>query len=669
MEQCTSPEALRISVSLSHEQHPPPKNRLPKVSVKILRNWLSAHSYHPYPSNTERAWLEAQTGLTPSQIANWFSNARRRQRLARSSNSMPITAAQSVPDLHATSKWDKSDPLTRWRNSPPEQEHVPLHTLANALSESLSSVATNHNANFFAEPRFQPPHATSEASFDSWGSLHSSISSSSYASSGAFSTGSAGDSTSSPWRTSLGRQRRRRLPRSLATPMNQLDSGIRSHDQSRRPYQCTFCTDTFKTKFDWVRHEGSLHLALEKWICLYSGPTYQDSSHANRCVFCDEHGPTETHLAAHRYHDCIDKPLPGRTFFRQDHLRQHTRLVHSSDRLYPSMQEWRLKATRINCRCGFCERRFQDWSERNEHLADHFRCGAKMKDWTGCRGLDPAVALHVQNAIPPYLIANESNNFEPFSASNKYQNNLVANTDPELPGRQQPRQPTRFEDLTAQLAEYVRDAIADGLTVTDETVRRKARLFMFGDDDAWNQTPADNKEWLRLFKLGLNLNPSKEVVSSASRTMTESATSHSGLQHAHPTASARSPSVLEMTDLVLLDDFFAVPEAPQSDGISGSLTCNTAAIPGIAGGMPLAWQTPECLAEFEEMRLTRNKGRGQDSGSGQACVSSIHEASNTASMAEGGTGIGLGGEMTDELQWGDPSGLDMDFFLQGTVSP
>lgn len=325
-----------------------------------------------------------------------------------------------------------------------------------------------------------------------------------------------------------------------------------------------------------------------------------------------------------------------------------------------------MKATRINCRCGFCEQRFQDWNERNEHLADHFRCGAKMKDWTGCRGLDPVVALHVRNAIPPYLIANESNNFEPFSASNKCRNNLVAGPDPDLPGRPPPRQATRFEDLTAQLAQYVREAIADGLTVTDETVRRQARLFMFGDDDAWNQTPADNKEWLRLFKLGLNLNPSKELVSSALRSMTESATSHSGLHHAHPTASARSRPVPEMTDLVLVDDFFALPEAAQSDVTSASLACNTTAVHGAAGDMPLAWQTPECLAEFEEMRLIQSRCR-QDSGSGQACVLSNPEASDTIPIAEGGTALGFGGEMTDELQWGDSRDLDTDFFLQGTV--
>jgi len=41
-----------------------------------------------------------------------------------------------------------------------------------------------------------------------------------------------------------------------------------------------------------------------------------------------------------------------------------------------------------------------------------------MKNWKGCRGLDPHVAMHVTNAMPPYLIANESISPFPFSASN-----------------------------------------------------------------------------------------------------------------------------------------------------------------------------------------------------------------------------------------------------------
>lgn len=37
------------------------------------------------------------------------------------------------------------------------------------------------------------------------------------------------------------------------------------HTTDARRYQCTFCTDTFKTKYDWRRHEITLHLSLEQW--------------------------------------------------------------------------------------------------------------------------------------------------------------------------------------------------------------------------------------------------------------------------------------------------------------------------------------------------------------------------------------------------------------------
>lgn len=36
-------------------------------------------------------------------------------------------------------------------------------------------------------------------------------------------------------------------------------------DDASRPYQCTFCTDRFKTKYDWQRHEKTFHLSLERW--------------------------------------------------------------------------------------------------------------------------------------------------------------------------------------------------------------------------------------------------------------------------------------------------------------------------------------------------------------------------------------------------------------------
>lgn len=38
-----------------------------------------------------------------------------------------------------------------------------------------------------------------------------------------------------------------------------------SDTSDSRRYQCTFCTDTFKNKYDWQRHEASKHLSLGQW--------------------------------------------------------------------------------------------------------------------------------------------------------------------------------------------------------------------------------------------------------------------------------------------------------------------------------------------------------------------------------------------------------------------
>jgi hypothetical protein len=83
-----------------------------------------------------------------------------------------------------------------------------------------------------------------------------------------------------------------------------------------------------------------------------------------------------------------------------------------------SMETWKSEAQYIKSRCGFCGIDFDKWQDRVDHLAKEFRNGANMKNWKGCRGLDPHVAIHVTNAMPPYLIANESKSPFPFSASN-----------------------------------------------------------------------------------------------------------------------------------------------------------------------------------------------------------------------------------------------------------
>ncbi|EPS59583.1 hypothetical protein M569_15223 [Genlisea aurea] len=53
-----------------------PQRGLPETAVSILRAWLFEHFLHPYPKDSEKLVLARQTGLSRSQVANWFINAR-----------------------------------------------------------------------------------------------------------------------------------------------------------------------------------------------------------------------------------------------------------------------------------------------------------------------------------------------------------------------------------------------------------------------------------------------------------------------------------------------------------------------------------------------------------------------------------------------------------------
>ncbi|KAG6579524.1 Homeobox protein BEL1-like protein, partial [Cucurbita argyrosperma subsp. sororia] len=64
----------QISVMESHPWRP--QRGLPERSVSVLRAWLFEHFLHPYPSDVDKHILARQTGLSRSQVSNWFINAR-----------------------------------------------------------------------------------------------------------------------------------------------------------------------------------------------------------------------------------------------------------------------------------------------------------------------------------------------------------------------------------------------------------------------------------------------------------------------------------------------------------------------------------------------------------------------------------------------------------------
>nr|GEX52149.1 BEL1-like homeodomain protein 7 [Tanacetum cinerariifolium] len=59
-----------------HQQIWRPQRGLPESSLSILRAWLFEHFLNPYPKDPEKIMLARQTGLTRSQVSNWFINAR-----------------------------------------------------------------------------------------------------------------------------------------------------------------------------------------------------------------------------------------------------------------------------------------------------------------------------------------------------------------------------------------------------------------------------------------------------------------------------------------------------------------------------------------------------------------------------------------------------------------
>ncbi|KAK4490996.1 hypothetical protein RD792_001717 [Penstemon davidsonii] len=53
-----------------------PQRGLPERSVSVLRAWMFQNFLHPYPKDAEKHLLALKSGLSRSQVSNWFINAR-----------------------------------------------------------------------------------------------------------------------------------------------------------------------------------------------------------------------------------------------------------------------------------------------------------------------------------------------------------------------------------------------------------------------------------------------------------------------------------------------------------------------------------------------------------------------------------------------------------------
>ncbi|KXJ90390.1 hypothetical protein Micbo1qcDRAFT_226322 [Microdochium bolleyi] len=383
------------------------------------------------------------------------------------------------------------DPMQRWRASPPESEAAPLSAIFDAVQ--TTQLAQRHSAT--------RSRAESSPSVNSWtqGSI-SSIASSR----------SSGSNAS--------RRRRRVAPQSLNIRSRQ---SRRSSNGTSRRFYCTFCCDTFKTKHDWTRHEQSLHLNCDFWACApYGGTAVSPLTKRVHCSYCSVLDPTSEHLESHKHGVC--RKDQQELFRRKDHLIQHLRGFHQLESI-PPVEDWKIKGPVVTSRCGFCDSRLESWEARANHLAEHFRQGKSMDSWVGEHDFEPAIASQVRNSIPPYLVAFESNTQVPFSATDPrtidHLAQMVRTHGGPSEAEQQPSgnpertqlipqeqrgltvSPSLFTQFLAwHLGRFAQDSVSKGVVPSDQMFQDEARRLVYGSDDNWEQTIADNSMWMAEFR-------------------------------------------------------------------------------------------------------------------------------------------------------------------------
>jgi hypothetical protein len=411
-----------------------------------------------------------------------------------------------IPSGSPRHEQDQSLAMQRWRNSPPEDEAASLSAIYMALDDRPigSSPRTSRPSSRDAFRKYRGPSSST--------SIDSAVSESSLRS------GNSSHSAASQTK------RRNQVSKTGAKGKGK----NKNTDDPDRIFKCTFCCDTFKHKYDWKRHEKSLHLNIEEWMCIPHGSSVVlPLTGRVHCAYCSALDPTPEHLRQHNHSACSDGQATPRVFHRKDHLVQHLRLVHGLETL-PLIDDWKIESIPVTSRCGFCQSMLNSWDERADHLAIHFRAGKTMSDWKGEHCFEPTVAARVTNAYPPYLLAAQSTTLVPFSATNPAALDhihhvlsqihledsipapviepVVQNNGTALPSWDPQATRTQYQiDFTAVLAlhlgRFARHQMSMGVVPTDEMFQRESRRLLYHDgDDDWNQTVADDPKWMQEFR-------------------------------------------------------------------------------------------------------------------------------------------------------------------------
>ena len=156
-------------------------------------------------------------------------------------------------------------------------------------------------------------------------------------------------------------------------------------NDGRLRFYCAFCFKIFYGRFEWNRHEESIHVQRTVWICNKS-----DIKHTpTNCQYCLVPHPSPQHLEEHNHKRCKDRPELERTFLRRDHLVQHFVRFHHCTQELASKCVAKASATPAEplepnhaaLHCGYCGQRSTNWDDRVNHICGHYKTGVDPLDW------------------------------------------------------------------------------------------------------------------------------------------------------------------------------------------------------------------------------------------------------------------------------------------------
>lgn len=296
--------------------------------TQVLRDWFAVNIQHPYPTDEEKMSLAGRSGLSRTQVINWFTNARRRHRLLTQPmlNDRTFRTGSPMPQ----SSLSHMTPFERWRNSPPDNEPVSEDVIRRAIGSNANTTQEGGslgNDETMLLPKDDPG---SSANTEPILYARSAFCCSSDGSTSNFSTFDSSQVSASSDAVLSGWSSEHR-----AQPAWVKSASARIKKSKSPTFTCTHCLRGFSKKYDWLRHERSVHTPGDtSWVCAIPLPPEQPhliwrlGQTQAECIFCGQAMPNEEHMQSHEFESCAKRAVQDRSFTRKDHMWQHLYKFH-----------------------------------------------------------------------------------------------------------------------------------------------------------------------------------------------------------------------------------------------------------------------------------------------------------------------------------------------------